>query len=103
MGWSRCFEKDNEAMLERIESKGLYEKHIASYWSKNFHLYNSKTEIKVAHQYKDTYVVCRECGNKFFFSAKSQKQYDSKNWNWPRRCKSCREARDMRYVMYSHF
>lgn len=108
MGWPRCFENDNEKMFERIEDKGLFQSMGLSYWSDTFQIYSSKSEVKAVEkeekpQYEDTYVVCRECGEKFFFSSKLQKYYDDKDWGWPRRCKGCREARDMRYIMYSRF
>ena len=54
-------------------------------------------------EYKDRYIVCRDCGRKFLFSAGAQKHYDKMGWDDPKRCKSCRSYRNTRYLMCSSF
>ena len=54
-------------------------------------------------EYKDRYIVCKDCGRKFLFSAKSQKHFDKMDWDDPKRCKCCRSYRNTRYLMCSSF
>lgn len=44
--------------------------------------------------YEDKTLVCKECGNKFVFTAGEQEFYAEKGFvNEPQRCKACRDAR----------
>ena len=53
--------------------------------------------------YVDRHIMCWTCGNKFLFSAHSQKYFASQNWEDPKRCKCCREARNRRYLLCASF
>ena len=54
-------------------------------------------------KYEDRYIFCRDCGRVFTFSAGAQKHYKRKGWNEPKRCKCCRDRRNIRYLMCSSF
>lgn len=44
--------------------------------------------------YNDKTIVCKDCGQKFTFTAKDQEFFAEKGFNnEPQRCKSCRDAR----------
>ncbi|OGO90688.1 MAG: zinc-binding protein [Clostridiales bacterium GWF2_38_85] len=44
--------------------------------------------------YEDKELVCKECGEKFTFTAGEQEFYASRGFqNEPQRCKKCRDAR----------
>ena len=44
--------------------------------------------------YEDKTLICKECGNEFFFTAGEQEFYAEKGFvNEPQRCKACRDAR----------
>ncbi|MCK9577856.1 MAG: zinc-ribbon domain containing protein [Clostridia bacterium] len=44
--------------------------------------------------YKDKTLVCKDCGQKFTFTAKEQEFYAEKGFsNEPQRCKACRDAK----------
>lgn len=60
-------------------------------------------ELEMPIRYEDRHIMCRTCGKKFLFSARSQKFFDSKGWEDPRRCKHCREARKMQFLMCASF
>ncbi len=47
--------------------------------------------------FQDKYIVCKECGNEFLFSASEQEFYAEKGYqNEPGRCQACRRARKQR-------
>lgn len=60
-------------------------------------------EMTTPVHYEDRQLVCWTCGKKFLFSARSQKYFASKKWERPKRCKCCREARNIRYAMCASF
>lgn len=43
--------------------------------------------------YKDKELTCKDCGNKFTFTAREQAFYAEKGFSEPLRCKTCRDAR----------
>lgn len=44
--------------------------------------------------FEDKYIVCKDCGNEFLFSASEQEFYAEKGFeNEPGRCPGCRRAR----------
>ncbi|MBR6528495.1 MAG: zinc-ribbon domain containing protein [Firmicutes bacterium] len=49
------------------------------------------------------YIVCKDCGKKFLFSATVQKYFDLKGWDDPKRCRDCKNYRNTRYLMCSSF
>ena len=42
---------------------------------------------------KDEQITCQDCGRVFTFTASEQEFYASHDFNYPKRCKACREAR----------
>ena len=42
---------------------------------------------------KDEQITCQDCGKVFTFTASEQEFYASHDFNYPKRCKACREAR----------
>lgn len=43
---------------------------------------------------QDKYLICKDCGNEFLFSAEEQDFYAEKGFeNEPARCKGCRQVR----------
>ncbi|MBR4858016.1 MAG: zinc-ribbon domain containing protein [Clostridia bacterium] len=61
------------------------------------------TTQKLLKENKNTQIICKDCGRSFWFSAKSQEYYQSKGWQPPKRCKSCRDFRNTRYLMVASF
>ncbi len=57
----------------------------------------------VQEEYVDRYIICRDCGRKFLFTAKAQKHYDKMEWNDPVRCKNCRDFRNIRFLMRAYY
>ena len=45
---------------------------------------------------EDIKIKCQDCGEEFVFSVKEQKFYEEHNYVFPKRCKSCRNARTLR-------
>ena len=45
---------------------------------------------------KDVSIKCVECEELFSFPVREQEFYKQKGFQWPRRCKKCREARKNR-------
>ena len=46
-------------------------------------------------QYQDKTLVCQDCGTEFVFTSGEQAFYAEKGFqNEPRRCKSCRDAKN---------
>ena len=111
MGWAKYYEDNVEIMYERqaaMQSR-RQEAEIKVVCTAVLPIARIKVEIKeelVAPQqveYKDRYIVCKDCGRKFLFTAGAQKHYDKMGWDDPKRCKSCRSYRNTRYLMCSSF
>lgn len=113
MGWAKYFEDDFEIMTERqqmaqeslqIEVKAPeYEVRIISI---PIHKAADKPKAKndrAEKEYEDKYIICKDCGKKFVFSAKAKKRFDKNGWVEPKRCKNCREVRNTRRLMCSSF
>lgn len=81
MGWAKYYEDNIEIMYERKAAMQSYrqETEIKVVYTGILPVSNIIVEIKeepvVPQQieYKDRYIVCKDCGRKFLFSAKSQK------------------------------
>ena len=43
--------------------------------------------------YQDMELVCSDCGNAFVFTGSDQEYYASKDFQAPKRCRSCRDQR----------
>lgn len=111
MGWAKYYEDNVEIMYERKSAIPFYrqetEKRVVCTGLlpvANI-LVEIKEEVTVSQQilYKDKYIVCKDCGRKFLFSAKSQKYFGRMAWNPPKRCKCCRNYRNTRYLMCSSY
>lgn len=111
MGWAKYYEDNVEIMYERqtATQSDRQETEIGIICTGILPVANIIVEIKeepvVSQQieYKDRYIVCKDCGRKFLFSAKSQKHFDKMDWDDPKRCKCCRSYRNTRYLMCSSF
>lgn len=113
MGWAKYFEDNVEIMLERqfmMQSKAKNTEVTVVCRTNNLPASNivvrvvespKITTCKPKHE--DKYIVCKDCGRKFLFSAKSQRHFENKGWEVPKRCKCCREFRNARYLMCSAF
>ena len=44
-------------------------------------------------KYKDKTMTCKDCGKEFTFTAGEQEFYAQNQFNEPKRCKACRDAR----------
>lgn len=111
MGWAKYFEDNMEIMYERqaaMQSR-RQEAEIKVVCTSILPVAKIMVEIKEdipapqRVEYKDRYIVCKDCGSKFLFSAKTQKHYDKMGWVNPKRCKCCRGRRNARYLMCSSF
>ncbi len=112
MGWPKCFEDNLEALLDRLTEKEPVTKVEVEHTGFLSHTrvsvtVENKEQMHVSAygkvQYTDRYIVCKDCGEKFLFTAKSQRYFAAKGWSDPKRCKCCREMRNMRYLMCSSF
>lgn len=111
MGWAKYYEDNVEIIHERKEAMQSYrqEIEIKVVCMGIFPVTNTIIEIKEDPtvpqeiEYKDRYIVCKDCGRKFLFSAKTQKYFDKVDWDTPKRCKCCRSYRNTRYLMCSSF
>ena len=111
MGWAKYFEDNVEIMYERqaaMQSR-MQETEIKVVYTNVLPMTKIMVEIKEELltpqqiEYEDRYIVCKDCGRKFLFSAKAQKHYDKMEWDDPKRCKCCRSYRNTRYLMCSSF
>ena len=111
MALGKYYEDNLEVMYERLGTKQGYiqETQIKLAYDGNFPtvklVVDVKNEVIVPEkkQYKDQNVICKDCGRSFTFIASAQAYYDHKGWDKPKRCKRCREHRNMRYLMCSSF
>ncbi len=99
MGWAKYFE-DN---LEIIHERQYMMEHIDNVIpiKVRVEVAVEPITIKPKKQYEDKYIFCKECGKPFLFSVKSQRFFESQNWENPKRCKCCREERKIKYLMYA--
>ncbi len=110
MGWAKYAEDNFEIMQERIsmrqncivetEIKVVYKAPVPILPQIVIQL---SQETISEEKYEDIYIVCKDCGQKFLFTAGAQKHYAQKGWNPPKRCKSCRDFRNTRFLMCSSY
>lgn len=105
MGWSKYFEDNNEIICERLFMMGDC---ISEEWKSPKEIVSNITNLKhntkrSQHKGENMYIICRDCGKKFLFSAQSQKYFKSKKLDIPKRCKSCRDFRNTQYFMCASF
>lgn len=81
----RCTQPKYRGTVSQAENKNICEAHHSE------------------SNYEDMYIICRDCGTKFVFSAHSQKYFDAKKWESPKRCKHCRDIRTVKYLMCASF
>lgn len=111
MGWAKYYEDNLEIFLGRQEvmQSQIRETKIKVAFNKNPAIFNRTTKNKeklfeaMQNEYNDRYIICKDCGRKFLFSAKSQRRYNDMDWDDPKRCKNCRNDRVTRYLMHSSF
>ncbi len=113
MGMAKMYEDNLEIFLDRmylVECR-MKEQGVKIYY--NSCSDSTKSEVAVsaklscvndqAETLKDKYIVCKDCGKSFLFSAKTQKHFKLKGWEPPKRCKECRDFRNTRYLMVASF
>ena len=49
------------------------------------------------NELQDKILVCKDCGQEFFFTVGEQKFYETNNFAEPKRCKSCRDIRKQKF------
>ena len=112
MGWAKYCEDNIEIMLERqiLMQSRMQETEIRVVYKNNNKAIsklvltvNESTVIEEKSTYSNKYIVCKDCGTKFLFTASSQKHFEEKGWCEPKRCKCCRDYRNTRYLMCSSF
>lgn len=112
MGWAKYFEDNLEIMYERqaaLQARGHEAKlkiACANVLPVVKLVVEVNTEDHIVHiqeEYKDRYIVCKDCGRKFLFTANTQKHYDKMGWDNPKRCKDCREYQNTRCLMRPSF
>lgn len=115
MGLAKHHEKILEIVFERMdmmEARKCESEIKVVYSAQNTPLAKVSVEIhnqwhedlpEPKEKYEDKYIMCLDCGKKFLFSARSQKYFANKKWDTPKRCKCCRESRNVRYLMCSSF
>lgn len=116
MGFAKYLEDNIEIMLERqFMNVNQDEKTAVKILDSTnfFSLKNVVIKMKSEQQnpasicndikYTDKYIVCKDCGRKVLFSADSQKYFESKGRDAPKRCKKCRNYRNALYLMCSSF
>lgn len=111
MGWAKYYEDNVEIMYDRqaAEKSQSQETSIRFVCADVFSVAKIIVEIKEERiatekdEYHDKFIVCKDCGRKFLFTAKTQKHYDKMGWDDPKRCKECRNYRNTRFLMCSSF
>lgn len=111
MGWAKYYEDDIEIIYERqsaIQTRTQESeiKVVCTIIPTETNILNEVKKNPLTIQkihYEDRYIICNDCGNKFIFSAKTQRYYDKMGWYEPKRCKCCRSFRNTRYLMCSSF
>jgi len=112
MGWPKYAEDNREIMLERLDllENRKHKTEIKTSCNNSLPLKkisgkgtNGPTICTVNEPptFEDKYIICMDCGRKFLFSAQTQKLYKSMGWDNPKRCKKCRDLKNIRYLMHS--
>lgn len=111
MGWAKYYEDNVEIMYERqaMMQSQIHETEIKVVCTGILPMTKIVVEIKEEFpvsrniEYENLYIVCKDCGRRFLFTAEAQKHYSKMGWDAPKRCKSCRNYRNTRYLMCSSF
>lgn len=105
MGWAKYAEDVFELVSER--EKQLNQKTIdaeikIAVCFENPKSFDEKKQTADGNvEYSDIKIVCRDCGKKFLFPIKSQRYFDKQEWEYPKRCKCCREHRNTVFLMHA--
>lgn len=122
MGWAKYYEDNLELALSReplifeqdVERSVTKAKPVCKELadtplttidaSQSLTFISTKTEVEAEYsttkkQYKAKELCCQECGRLFLFSSKVQELFDGNGWKPPKRCKTCRETRNLHYLM----
>jgi len=107
MGWAKYCEDNIEIMLERqyMNQDSRCEPKIT------VTIYPRVDCVATDHNkvdgpsvvYEEKYIVCKDCGKKFLYSADQQRRFESRGWAAPKRCKHCRDLNNARYLMAASF
>lgn len=105
MGWAKYMEDNFEIINERLQwakemSSSSTEQTVLK--ADNRSMSATVTEKK-APKRKEKCIICKECGKSIIFSVRDQLFYEKKGWDPPKRCKSCRELRSIRYLMHTSY
>ena len=106
MGIAKYHEDNLEIIFDRLFTMAERELCDQSEYRGTVSRADNKINCEVHHSkdnYEDKYIICRDCGTKFVFSAHSQKHFDAKKWEAPKRCKCCRDIRTVKYLMCASF
>lgn len=96
----RWFLRDEFPKTANKQIKQIQQEDFEDDWITDFVNLLSGNVVK-KNQYEDEYIICPDCGKRFLFSKKMQKQFALKGWKKPKRCKECRDRRSVRSVMRS--
>lgn len=111
MGWAKYFEDNVEIVCERRVTMQSYRKQRDIKIVCTTVLPATKIAVDIKEEYttpsrikyENRYITCKECGQKFLFSAIAQQYFEKMDWEAPKRCKYCRNYRNTRYLMYPSF
>jgi len=107
MGWAKYCEDNIEIMLDRQymsqDSRCGSKIIVAIYPRVNCVAEKHNKAVTSPVTYKEKFIVCKDCGKKFLYSAEQQKRFESRGWSAPKRCKNCRDLNNARYLMASSF
>lgn len=122
MGWAKYYEDNLELALSRepliteldamryavkgrqVHNEILIEEHNASDKAIPPSIDPLETVVQVEitsshNKYKTRELCCQDCGRFFLFSSKAQEVFDGNGWKPPKRCKTCRDNRTIKYLM----
>lgn len=109
MGLAKYYEDNLEIIYERLENiNDLFMR--STIQMKNTSPSASKVVVTISNNfepiskpklYHDRFLICRDCGRVFVFTAKAQEHYAKKGWCTPKRCKACRDLRTIQHLMVS--
>ena len=123
MGWAKYMEDDMEIMQTRNANWNLYDfsypqtqiakpkKAPSAVPSPSDHDilasvlagFLDSSSVMREDEYKDKNLICKCCGRPFLFSVSKQRFFAKEGWNPPKRCKRCRELREVTFCMRPSF
>lgn len=107
MGWAKYYEDNNELIDERLSLSKSLPIDISIVCSPVVTLPRKDGDVKTdqprTETFSDKTIICITCGRPFVFSAKSQRIFKEKGWKDPKRCKCCREHKNIVCLMHASF